>query len=63
MLGLGGKGDTAVIGPIRRGNSKSYAYRVPILSKLVGVPVRSHKGVTSYDDRFPKSLSIYLQGK
>lgn len=46
MLGLGGKGDTAMIGPLRRGNSKSHAYRVPIPNKVVGVPVCSHQSVT-----------------
>ena len=46
MLGLGGKGDIAMIGPIRRGNSKTHAYRVPISYKAVGIPVRSNKSVT-----------------
>ena len=46
MLGLGGKGDTTMIGPIRRGNSKTHAYRVPITNKVVGTPVRSYKSVT-----------------
>ena len=46
MLGLGGKGDTAMIGPIRRGNSKFHAYRVWIPNKVVDILVCSYKSVT-----------------
>ena len=61
MLGLGWKGDTAMIGP-RRGNSKVHAYGVPISNKVVGSPVPSYTSVTFYDKRFPRSWLIYLQG-
>ena len=46
MLGLGGEGDTAMTGPIRRGNSKSHAYRVRILNNVVDILVCSYNGVT-----------------
>ena len=48
MLGLGGKGDTAVKGPIRGGNSKTHAYRVPISNNVVRITVRPHKSFDIY---------------